>query len=99
MNLLETYKSEIDKLCEMYNVESLFSLDNIEPNIFTNNSDLELIVKFKEMDLMGYANNYFDFKFKLQDLLNLEISLIEYHAIKSPYYKETVDQHKHLVYG
>jgi predicted nucleotidyltransferase len=46
-----------------------------------------------------YADNYFDFKFSLQDLLNRSVDLLEEQAIKNPYFKQVVNQCKELVYA
>jgi len=46
-----------------------------------------------------YGDNYFDFKFFLQDILNRPVDLLEEQAIKNPYFKQVVNQTKELVYG
>jgi hypothetical protein len=99
MNLLESYKSQIDILCENFKVKSLFAFGSILTNRFDDSSDIDLLVEFYPIELMDYSDNYFDFKFKLEDLLNRKIHLIEYKAIKNPYFKESVDQQKQIVYG
>jgi predicted nucleotidyltransferase len=58
-----------------------------------------LIVDFNDIDVKDYADNYFDFKFSLQNILNRQIDLLELQAIKNPYFKQVVDQSKELVYG
>jgi predicted nucleotidyltransferase len=51
------------------------------------------------VDLYDYADNYFDFKYSLEDLFKKEIDLVESKAITNPYFKKTIDQTKLLVYG
>jgi predicted nucleotidyltransferase len=48
---------------------------------------------------MDYFDNYFDFKYSLQDLLGREIDLLEEQTIKNPYLKKNVDSTKMLIYG
>ncbi len=45
-----------------------------------------------------YADNYFDFKFSLQDILKRPIDLLEDKAIKNPYLKESIYKQRELVY-
>jgi hypothetical protein len=51
------------------------------------------------MEVEDYADNYFDFKFSLQDILKRPIDLLEEKAIKNPYFRESVLQQRQLVYG
>jgi predicted nucleotidyltransferase len=66
---------------------------------FNNESDIDLIVDFSNIDVEDYADNYFDFKFSLQEILNRTIDLLEEKAIKNPYFKQSVTKQKQLIYG
>ena len=48
--------------------------------------------------MKDYADNYFDFKFSLQDILNRPVDLLEEQAIKNPYFKEELNKKKVIVY-
>ena len=99
MNTLSAYKNEINALCVNHKVKSLYAFGSVlTPNLYTN-SDIDLIVDFKVIDLKDYADNYFNLKFSLQDLLNRPVDLLEEQAIKNPYFKQVVNQTKELVYG
>jgi predicted nucleotidyltransferase len=45
-----------------------------------------------------YGDNYFDFKFSLQDILSRPVDLLEEQAIKNPYFKEGLNNKKLIVY-
>jgi len=45
--------------------------------------EIDMIVDFKDIDVNDYADNYFDFKFSLQEILNRPVDLLEEHAIKN----------------
>ena len=47
----------------------------LTPN-FNTNSDVDLIVDFKDIDVKDYADNYFDFKFTLQDIFKRKVDLL-----------------------
>ncbi len=66
---------------------------------YNSESDIDLIVDFANIPVEDYADNYFDFKFSLQELLKKPIDLLEEKAIKNPYFKKSVNQQKQLVYG
>ncbi len=99
MNRLESYTTDIAKLCETHKVKSLYAFGSVLTSNFTNNSDIDLIVDFANMEVEDYADNYFEFKFSLQDILKRPIDLLEEKAIKNPYFRQTVNQQRQLVYG
>jgi predicted nucleotidyltransferase len=98
MNTLSVYKNEINALCANHKVKSLYAFGSVLTHNFNTNSDIDLIVDFKEIDVKDYADNYFDFKFSLQDIFNRPVDLLEEQAIKNPYFKEDLNKKKVLVY-
>ena len=99
MNRLETYGPDIIKLCETHKVKSLYAFGSVLTDHFTGESDIDLIVDFVNMDVEDYADNYFDLKFSLQEIFKRPIDLLEEQAIKNPYFKQSVNQQRQLVYG
>ncbi len=98
MNTLSAYKNEINALCANHKVRSLYAFGSVLTSNFNTNSDIDLIVDFKEIDVKDYADNYFDFRFSLQDIFNRPVDLLEEQAIKNPYFKEGLNKKKVLVY-
>jgi hypothetical protein len=98
MNTLSVYKNEINALCANHKVRSLYAFGSVLTPNFNTNSDIDLIVDFKEIDVKDYADNYFDFKFSLQDIFNRPVDLLEEQAIKNPYFKEELNKKKVIVY-
>ncbi len=98
MNRFETYTADIIKLCETHKVKSLYAFGSILTDSFTKESDIDLIVDFSNIEVEDYADNYFDFKFSLQDILKRPIDLLEEKAIRNPYFRLSVNQQRQLVY-
>lgn len=99
MNIVEKNKDAIIKLCQAYKVKSLYAFGSVLTDNYNRDSDIDLIVDFTEMEVEDYADNYFDFKFSLQDIFKRPIDLLEEKAIKNPYFLQNVNQHRQLVYG
>lgn len=99
MNDLEKYDAEISKLCKKHFVKSLYAFGSILSDKFNDESDIDLIVDFSNMNTEDYADNYFDLKFSLQDIFNRPIDLLESKALKNPYFLEKINKQKKLVYG
>ncbi len=99
MNKLESYKSDIIKLCETHKVKSLYAFGSVLTEEFNKESDIDLIVDFSNIEVEDYADNYYDFKFSLQDMLKRPVDLLEEKAIKNPYFRQALNQKRQLVYG
>ena len=99
MNRLKACTSDIIKLCETHKVKSLYAFGSVLTDNFNEESDIDLIVDFSNIAVEDYADNYFDFKFSLQDILKRPIDLLEERAIKNPYFRQSVHQQRQLVYG
>src|SRR5690606_15835802 len=99
MKRLEAYKSEIRELCKKHRVKSHYAFGSVLTDDFNNESDIDLIVDFSNIRVENYADNYFSFKFSLEDILKRPIDLLEEKAIKNPYFRQEINKHRKLVYG
>jgi predicted nucleotidyltransferase len=99
MNLIESNIERLRLLCQKHKVGKLFVFGSVLSNRFTVDSDIDLIVDFNEVDLSDYADNYFTLKDELEKLFNRKVDLLEAQAIRNPFFKESIDQQKRLVYG
>ena len=99
MRELEQYTNDISKLCATHKVKTLYAFGSILTDKFNGNSDIDFIVDFDPIDLTIYADNYYDLKFSLQDILHRNIDLLEEKAIKNPYFLQAITNQRQLVYG
>lgn len=99
MNFLNQNIDIIKSLCQLHNVKTLYAFGSVLTEKFNESSDVDLIVDFKKVDLLKYADNYFDLKFSLEDTLKRPVDLLEEKAIKNPYFKRAVEQQRKLIYG
>jgi len=95
---LDKYINQIRTLCDRNNVKYLFVFGSILSDKFAETSDIDLIVDINSDDPIDYAENYFNLKFQLEDLLNRPIDLLEERAINNPFLKESINKSKKLLY-
>ena len=98
-HFLEHNKTKIDTLCKNHKVKSLYAFGSVLTPKFNENRDIDLIVDFKQQDILEYASNYFNLKFALQAIFNREIDLLEEKAVKNPYFLEHINSKKQLIYA
>ena len=99
MKLIENNIQKIIDLCKRHKVHKLFVFGSVLTDRFNDDSDVDLVVDFNKTEVEDYFDNYFDFKYSLQDLLGREIDLLEEQTIKNPYLKKNIDSTKMLIYG
>jgi predicted nucleotidyltransferase len=99
MSLLDKHKENIDALCVKHKVLRLYVFGSFLTERFTDQSDIDFLVQFENIDLSRYADNYYDLKFGLQQLLQHTIDLVEEQAIRNPYFKQSISAHQQLLYA
>lgn len=99
MNIVERNIDRIKSLCNEYKVANLYLFGSALNDKFNNESDIDFIVTFRDVELIEYADNYFDFKFSLEDLLQRQIDLLEEKSIRNPFLKKSINSSKKLIYG
>ncbi len=95
---LEKYKKDIKRLCMAHKVRMLYAFGSILTNKYGATSDIDFIVDFEPVEISQYADNYYDLKFSLQNILRRPIDLLEEKSIKNPYFLEAVNNQRQLVY-
>jgi predicted nucleotidyltransferase len=91
---LQKYMGDIRILCKRNNV-----FGSVLTAKFSDSSDIDFIVDIASSDPLEYADNYFNLKFALEELLKRQIDLLENKAIKNQYLKENIDKSKSLLYA
>lgn len=99
MGQLDRFTVVINELCKKHKVKSLYAFGSVLTERFNDKSDIDFVVDFEKIPVNDYADNYFDLKFSLEDTLMRPVDLLEEKAIKNPYFKQNINQHKQLVYG
>ncbi|MBS2096793.1 nucleotidyltransferase family protein [Carboxylicivirga linearis] len=95
---LDKYINEIHNLCREHKVKTLYAFGSVLTDKFGPNSDIDLVIEINSNDPIDYAENYFDFKFKLQELINKPIDLIEEKGIKNSHLKSNIESSKFKIY-
>lgn len=90
---------QIKRLCSLYKVKALFAFGSVTTDKFRPDSDIDLVVEIEDKNPLSYSDNYFNFKFQLEQLLQRQIDLLEQKSIKNPYLREQIDKTKVLIYG
>ncbi|MFN5849072.1 MAG: nucleotidyltransferase family protein, partial [Chitinophagales bacterium] len=84
----------LNKLCINYNVEKMYLFGSVLNSKFNDKSDIDLLVKFREIDLAEYFDNYINFKEKLAELFGRKVDLIEEQTLRNPILIKSINNSK-----
>ena len=99
MDLIATYRNELDNICSKLNVEELYAFGSILTEKFNVDSDIDFIVSMQAKDPIEYAENYFALKFELERIFQRKIDLLEEKAIRNKTFESIINKQKRLVYA
>ena len=99
MNLIGLHKDQLAKLCKKHNVSRLYITGSAVSGNLTSESDLDFIIRFKEISITDYFLNYLNLKKSLRKLFKRPIDLIEEQTLKNPVLINSLDANKLLIYG
>jgi uncharacterized protein len=92
--------NDIIKLCENHGVKSLYIFGSANTDKFEKNSDIDFLIEFKEnLSIEEYTENYFTLQYKLRELLNRKIDLVTQNSLSNPFFIQSIEQNKLLLYG
>lgn len=97
--LVENKVKQIEELCIKYDVKSMYLFGSSSDGNFTDLSDIDILVEFKELAFDKYTDNYFDLHYDLQSLLEREIDLVTVNSLSNPYFIQSIEQTKQLLYA
>ena len=91
---------DIVKLCENHGVKSLYVFGSASTDKFDKNSDIDFLIAFKDnLSIEEYTENYFMLQYKFRALLKRKIDLVTQNSLSNPYFIQSIDQNKQLLYG
>jgi len=97
---IEERRAEIQALCRRFAVRHLEVFGSAATGTFRNQeSDLDFLVEFQRRAEPGYADRYFGLKESLEQLFGRQVDLVVDSAVKNPYFRESVERSKALLYA
>ena len=99
INLIENNKPELRKLCEEYDIQTMYIFGSASTGDFKESSDIDILISFKEITFDKYTDNYFELHEKLENLLNRKVDLLTERSLSNPYFVKSIEKTKQLLYA
>jgi predicted nucleotidyltransferase len=90
---------ELQEICRFYDIDKMYVFGSACTNRFDNESDIDFLISFKELSFEKYTDNYFDLHLKLEELFGRKIDLLTEKSLSNPYFIESIDETKELLYA
>jgi predicted nucleotidyltransferase len=98
-NLIETYKNELKSLCEKYDVKIMYAFGSAVTSDFSESSDVDILISFKDISFEKYTDNYFELHEALVNLFQRKVDLVTERSLSNPYFIESIEKTKQLLYA
>lgn len=99
-SIIADHQLEIEKLCRKFRVQRLELFGSAATTAFNpEQSDLDFLVEFAPLPKGEYASAFFDLKAALEQLFRRPVDLVVASSIRNPYFRQSVEQNKALLYA
>jgi len=97
--ILKTKINDIQNICKNLKVKRLYVFGSASKGNFNKNSDIDFLLSFTDsISVEEYTDNYFALHYKLRELFNRKIDIITERTLSNPYFIESIDESKELIY-
>ena len=97
---LARHQVELEQLCRRHHVQRLDLFGSAAAGTYRpGESDLDFLVEFEPLPPGAYADTYFDLLEALERLFGQPVDLVVASAIKNPYFRQSVEQVRALLYA
>ena len=97
---IEDHRAALEDLCRRFRVRRLELFGSAVGEKFDRkSSDLDFIVEFEALRDGEHADTYFGLAEALRDLFSRDVDLVVLSAVKNPYFRESIERSRTLLYA
>lgn len=100
IKLIEDKIPDLIALCKTHRVESFAIFGSAAKDAMHEDSDLDFLVQFSdEIDVLDYADKYFEFLKQLENLTGKKVDLVSKKSLKNPILIDEIERSKVELYA
>ena len=97
--IIEKRREDLKNICKILKIKRLYVFGSVVSDKFTEKSDIDFLISFSDgLTVDEYTNNYFSLHYKLRELFNREIDIVTERTLSNPYFIESINKTKELIY-
>lgn len=98
-SIVEKKKENLIEFCKLLNINRMYIFGSAASGNFKTDSDLDFLISFSEkISIEQYTDNYFALHYKLSELFGRKIDIVTENSLSNPYFIESVNESKELIY-
>jgi predicted nucleotidyltransferase len=90
---------QLQQLCKKYNVKELYLFGSATTDDFSEDSDLDFIVKFNRQGFEGAFDQFIGFKQDLEQIYGRSVDLYHFKKFRNSIFRQEVERSKQLLYA
>ncbi len=99
MEIIHKNLVQIKHICKSHHVKNLFVFGSVARQKANENSDIDFLVEFDEVEPLEYFDNYLSLKIEFETLFSKKVDLVEIQTVKNPILKNAIERDKIKIYG
>jgi predicted nucleotidyltransferase len=97
--LIQNNIEKLKQICKELDVKTMYIFGSACTDKFTETSDIDILISFKDISIEKYTDNYFELHYKLEALFKRKIDLLTENSLSNPYFIESIEETKQLLYA
>lgn len=98
-HLVKNRLNDLQTICAALKVKKLYVFGSATSDKFMKDSDIDFLISFfDDLSIEEYTENYFLLHYRLRELFNREIDIVTERTLSNPYFIESIDETKELIY-
>lgn len=100
IDLVYNQTERLASIFKEHHVQQAYLFGSATSSDFSSASDIDILVNFSDdINLLDYADNYFDLKDKLEVLFGRNVDLVSSRSLKNPVLIESINKSKMRLYA
>ena len=98
-SIIENKRIDLKNLCQLLHIKKLYAFGSVVSDKFRDDSDIDFLISFEDnLSIEEYTDNYFALHYQLREIFNREIDLVTERSLSNPYFIESINETKELIY-
>ncbi len=99
IDLIQEKKEDLKQLCVKYEIARMYVFGSAVSNNFHDQSDIDILISFKEIPFDRYTDNYFNLHAELELLFGRKVDLLTERSLNNKFLIDSINQTKELLYA
>lgn len=97
--LINQHIESLRDLSKKYQVKTMYVFGSSAQGSFSDSSDIDILISFKDITIEEYTDNFFNLHHDLGALFGRKVDLITESSLSNPYLIESIMESRQLVYA